>query len=131
MFRATAGESRTATSRDGVLPFSSIASARTAPPLEYPIRVQTTSAPEPSGLKLVVPPATPPGEYTVEIAGRGPDGRSVSTTIQVMVDAVTLAPAAIATRPPVILLNGFQVLCSDSASTLAASVNTSASSLRC
>ena len=60
-FRAVAGESRTAALNDGVPPMTAITSARTTPPLEFPIRVLTT---EPSGLKLVIPPATPPGDYT-------------------------------------------------------------------
>jgi len=120
-FRAVAGEARTAALNEGVPPMTAITSARTTPPLEFPIRVLTT---EPSGLKLVIPPATPPGDYTVEIAGRGPDGRSISTALQVRVDAVTFSPEAVAVRPPVILLNGFQLVCGDTASTLTASVDT-------
>ena len=120
-FRAVAGESRTAALNDGVPPMTAITSARTTPPLEFPIRVLTT---EPSGLKLVIPPATPPGDYTVEIAGPGPDGRSISTVLKITIDAVTFSPEAIAARPPVILLNGFQLICGDTASTLAASVDT-------
>src|ERR1017187_850943 len=123
-FRAVAGESRTGTLSDGVPPMTAITSTRTTPPLEFPIRVRTTSAPESSGLKLVIPPATPQGDYTVEVAGRGPDGRSISTTLWVTVDAVTFSSAALAARPPVILLNGFQLICNDTASTLAASADT-------
>jgi uncharacterized protein (TIGR03437 family) len=123
-FRAVAGESRTGALRDGIPSMTVVTSARTTPPLEFPIRVQTTAAPEPSGLKLVIPPATPPGDYTVEITGRGPDGQSMSTALQVTVDAVTLSPAAVVARPPVILLNGFQLVCGNIASTLAASVDT-------
>ena len=40
------------------------------------------------------------------------------------VDAVTVDPAALAARPPVILLNGFQLVCTDDGSTLAASMDT-------
>ena len=123
-FRAVAGEARTAALRDGIEPMTAITSTRTTPPLEFPIRVLTASAPEPSALKLVIPPATPPGNYTVEVAGRGPDGRGISTTLRVTVDAVTFSRSAVAVRPPVILLNGFQLICSDDASTLAASVDT-------
>ena len=123
-FRAVAGEFRTAALSDGVPPMTAITSTQTRPPLEFPIRVQAVSAPGPSGLKLVIPPATPPGDYTVEIVGRGPAGQSVSTTLQIAVDAVALSPAAVSTRPPVILLNGFQAVCTDTASTLTASVDT-------
>jgi uncharacterized protein (TIGR03437 family) len=120
-FRAVAGEARTAALNDGVPPLTAVTSARTTPPLEFPIRVLTT---EPTGMKLVIPPATPPGDYTVEIEGRGPEGRSISTTLRVKVDAVTFSPEAVAARPPVILLNGFQLVCGDTASTLTASVDT-------
>ena len=120
-FRAVAGEARTAALNDGVPPMTAITSARTTPPLEFPIRVLTT---EPTGMKLVIPPATPPGDYTVEIEGRGPEGRNISTALKITVDAVTFSPEAVAARPPVILLNGFQLVCGDTASTLTASVDT-------
>jgi len=80
---------------------------------------------ESSGLKFLIPPATPPGDYTIEVVGRGLDGRSISTALLVTVDAVTISPAAAAARPPVILLNGFQLVClGNTDSTLAASVST-------
>src|SRR5581483_7048176 len=120
--RAVAGESRTATWLGTLPPMAAISSTRTTPPLEYPIRVEVR--PGEAGVKLVIPPATPPGEYTVEVIGLEPDGRTVSAAIQLTVDAVTVAPAATAARPPVILLNGFQLVCSDTASTLAASMDT-------
>lgn len=118
--RAPAGEARTANWHDATL--TAITSTRITPPLEYPIRVEVT--PGGSGLRFVAPPATPPGEYTVEVAGRDANGRSLSTSLQVMVDAVTVQPAAVAARPPVILLNGFQALCTDNASTVTASADT-------
>ena len=40
-FRAVAGESRTGALRDGVPSMTAITSARTTPPLEFPIRVET------------------------------------------------------------------------------------------
>jgi uncharacterized protein (TIGR03437 family) len=123
-FRAVAGEARTAALNDGVPAMTAITFARTTPPLEFPIRVLTTAGPEASGFKLVIPPATPPGDYTVEVAGRSLDGRSLSTSLRVTVDAVTFSPEAVAARPPVILLNGFQLVCGDTASTLTASVDT-------
>jgi len=113
-FRAAAGEVRSATQRDGVPPVAAVTSATTTPPVEFPIRVETQ---EPFGLKLVIPPATPPGDYTVEIAGRGLDGRGMTTSLRITVDAVTFTPEAVAARPPVILLNGFQLVCGDTAST--------------
>jgi pimeloyl-ACP methyl ester carboxylesterase len=123
-FRAIAGETRTAALHDGVPLMTAVTSTRTTPALEFPIRVLTTVAPESPGLKLVIPPATPPGEYTVEVTGRDSGGRPLSVTLQVTVDAVTVEPAVVATRPPAILLNGFQVICTDYASTVAASADT-------
>jgi hypothetical protein len=119
-FRVVAGESRTAAVTDGILQMTVMKSARTTPPLEFPIRVLT----EPTGLRLVIPPATPPGEYTVEIEGHSLEVRVISTALRVTVDAVTFSPEAVAARPPVILLNGFQPVCADTANTLAASVDT-------
>jgi pimeloyl-ACP methyl ester carboxylesterase len=124
VFRAVAGESRTAGLRDGVPSMTSITSTRTTPPLEFPIRVETASVTEPLTLRLVLPPATPPGDYTIEITGRDTEGRSVSTTLQMTVDPVALSRPAVMSSPPVILLNGFQLSCSDTASTLAASADT-------
>jgi len=118
--RAQAGEARTATWSDGAM--TVIASTRITPPLEYPIRVEVT--PGGSGLRFVIPPATPPGEYTVEVIGRDANSRTLATAVQVTVDAVTVEPAAVAARPPVILLNGFQVVCTDDESTLTASMDT-------
>jgi hypothetical protein len=118
--RASAGEARTATWRDGAM--TAITSTRITPPLEYPIRVEVS--PGGSGLRFVIPPATPPGEYTVQVAGRDVNGRTMSAAVQVTVDAVTVEPAAVISRPPVILLNGFQAICSDDASTVAASADT-------
>jgi pimeloyl-ACP methyl ester carboxylesterase len=118
-----AGESRTATLHDGIPPMTAIASTRTTPPLQFPIRVETASVPEPLALRLVIPPATPPGDYAIELKGRNPEGRSISTTVHLTVDPVTLSRPAFASRPPVILLNGFQLSCDDTASTLTASAD--------
>ena len=118
-----AGESRTATSRDGIPPIAAIISTRITPPLEFPIRVETVSPAEPLALKLVIPPATPPGDYTIEVAGRGSDGLPVSTTLQMTVGPVVLSRPSRALSTPVILLNGFQLSCTDTASTVAASAD--------
>jgi pimeloyl-ACP methyl ester carboxylesterase len=103
---------------------TSITSTRTTPPLEFPILVVTASGAEPGALKLTTPPATPPGDYTIEVTGRDREGRNISTTLQLTVDAVALSRPAALLMPPVILLNGFQLSCSDTASTLVASADT-------
>lgn len=99
---------------------TTVNAVRSLPPLDYPFRAEAT----PEGLRIVAPPATPPGDYSVEITGRDAAGRAVSAALQMTVDAVTLEPAVAAARPPVILLNGFQLVCSDTASTVAASSDT-------
>jgi pimeloyl-ACP methyl ester carboxylesterase len=123
-FRAVAGESRTAGLRDGVPPMTVITSTRTTPPLEFPIRVEAAPVTEPLALRLVLPPATPAGNYTIEITGRDTEGRSISAMLQMTVEGVTLSRPVVMSSPPVILLNGFQLSCSDTASTLAASADT-------
>jgi len=118
--RAVAGEGSTVAWRGGNI--TAILTARTVPPLVFPIRVEldiTTSR-----LRVVTPPATPPGDYKVEVTGRDANGRVVSATLQLTVDAVTMPHATVPARPPVILLNGFQLVCTDTASTLVASQET-------
>jgi len=126
--KAVAGESRRAAAPDGIPSMTTITSTQTTPMLEFPIRIEATieatSAQGPSGLTIVIPPATPPGDYAVEVTGSDPAGRSITTMLQVTVEAVTLPRAAVAARPPVILLNGFQLRCGNTASILAASVDT-------
>jgi uncharacterized protein (TIGR03437 family) len=77
-----------------------------------------------SGLRISTPPGTPPGSYKIEVTGRGLDGRTVTKTLRITVDPV-MVPRAVSGRPPVILLNGFQITCSgETDSTLLASQDT-------
>ena len=122
-FRAVAGESRVADAHDGVPAMTAITSAETTPPLEFPIRVEVVTKSEAPVLKLVIPPGTPAGNYTIDIEGRDREGQKTTTTLRLTVDAVTFS-RPVAERPPVILLNGFQLSCSDTASTVAASADT-------
>ncbi len=88
---------------------ASIISVRSTPELAYPFRVDLgTSSIAP--LRLTAPPATPPGEYELEVAGKGTDGRTLSANIHVAVSAVSVPRSTIG-RPPVIFLNGFQLSC--------------------
>jgi pimeloyl-ACP methyl ester carboxylesterase len=75
-------------------------------------------------LHVVIPPATPAGEYTIDVVGRDVDERPISAELHVTVDAVMVSAAATSARVPVILLNGFQLACSTTDSTVAASVGT-------
>ena len=74
-------------------------------------------------LQVVVPPATPAGQYEVESVLRGADGRLFAAKLPVRVEAFTI-PKSNSGKVPVILLNGWQFDCSDQASTLTASENT-------
>ena len=70
-----------------------------------------------------MPPATPSGTYRVEVLGRGPEGQDHTISVELKVDGVTI-PRAATGRAPVVLLNGFQLFCTDSSSSLAASQDT-------
>jgi uncharacterized protein (TIGR03437 family) len=94
---------------------SAAPSVRITPPLAHPFRLE----PAAGGLRVTVPPATPAGRYTVELSG----GPQAATSIEITVDPVQV-PRAAGGRPPVILLNGFQILCTNRASTIAASADT-------
>ena len=76
-----------------------IDSARVTPTLEFPIRAERDRSGE---VHMIVPPATPPGEYEVELAGRGPDGRTTSTVVPLTVAQLTVQKSATG-RTPVIL----------------------------
>jgi uncharacterized protein (TIGR03437 family) len=56
---------------------------------------------------------TPPGEYSVTIAVSHSNGEQRTATVHVVVDPLQPVPS-IGTRPPVILLNGWQAICTAS-----------------
>ncbi len=88
------------------------------------MRVDVIGEPGAKQLRVVIPPATPAGEYIVDVAGRDVGERALSATLRVTVDAMTVSAAGTVARVPVVLLNGFQLFCTDTDSTLAASVGT-------
>ena len=122
--RAIAGESRLAAWRSTGASIASITSIRTTPPLPFPMVVGVVGEPGMRNLHVVIPPATPAGEYTIDVVGRDVDERPISAELHVTVDAVMVSAAATSARVPVILLNGFQLACSTTDSTVAASVGT-------
>lgn len=95
----------------------------TSLPLLFPPSADLVDAAINPHVRLTVPPATPPGEYQIELVGRGKDGRALAATMQLTVNAVVL-PKASTGRNPVVLLNGFQLVCTNSSSTLTASQDT-------
>jgi hypothetical protein len=101
----------------------SIISITTSPPLTFSPRADLVDADGNPSIRLSLPPATRPGEYRVGLTGRSQDGRLLAATMNLTVNPVTF-PKASNGRNPVILLNGFQLICTDSDSTLAASVGT-------
>ena len=122
--RAVAGESRVAAWVSSSAPIVSITSIRTTPPIAFPMRVEVVGNQGMRNLHIVIPPAMPAGEYTIEVFGRDVNERPVSAVLHVTVEAVTVPAAATGSRVPVILLNGFQLVCSTTDSTVAASVGT-------
>jgi pimeloyl-ACP methyl ester carboxylesterase len=101
---------------------SSIVSVASSPEIPFPIRVDLGS--DGGGqLQFRVPPATPPGDYQLEITGRLNDGRPLRAALLITVAAVTV-PRSATGNPPVILMNGWQFNCADQNSTLADSVGT-------
>ena len=115
--RLTAGESQLAPLATTM---ESVASVSTEPPMAFPPSVRF----EDGGLRISTPPGTRPGTYRIEVTGRGRGGRTVTNTLRFTVEPVTV-PHAVSGRPPVILLNGFQITCSgETDSTLLASQDT-------
>lgn len=88
---------------------ASILAAKTTPDLAFPIRA-TINKSDQTSVELTIPPATPPGDYKVEITARYSDGYPEVVVMPVRVDAVTVPKSAVG-RVPVILLNGWQLFC--------------------
>ena len=62
-----AGESRSALRETGAVSLASVISSRTTPPLSFPIRVEIVEVSGAPQLQVTTPPATPAGEYTVDL----------------------------------------------------------------
>ena len=117
----TAGEARTLPREARGTRLGSIVSAQTEPPVEFP---PVVTVDESGSIRVTVPPATPRGEYRLQIATRGEDGSTASFSMTLTVDAVTVGPSS-SGKPPVVLLNGFQLSCpSNPDSTLASAADT-------
>lgn len=115
-----AGQSRILRWPSGNSQLISIWSSRTLPPLDFPLQVKV----EPDdGLQVTVPPGTPSGTYDLEVAGADSDDHTTVAHAQITVTAVTI-PKSGSGKNPAILLNGFQLLCTNSDSTIAASGDT-------
>lgn len=121
--RAVAGESRSATSKGESVSIASITSVRLTPTLTYPIRLDLLGESGRQRLRITIPPATPAGAYTVQFVGRAVDGQEVSGSLDLVVDAITV-PFASSARVPAILLNGWQISCVGTGSTVADSQDT-------
>ena len=115
--RMVAGESHLVTLPSGFRVLS-IDSTRTAPGLDFPIQLRID---ESGAGRAITLPATPPGEYTVDAVAHSRDGQTISLSLPVTVDAVTVP---LASAVPVILLNGYQFICFNTDSTAAGSADT-------
>ncbi len=121
--RAVAGESRSAIWESEHQPPVSITSVNSSPAMIFPVRVVVDSSAGRTRLVMTIPPSTPAGDYTIQITGSDRDGRTARATFRLTVELVTVSVSATG-RVPVILLNGWQSLCGDTASTLVASQDT-------
>jgi hypothetical protein len=81
-------------------------SAETTPPAEYQISVGHD--PEKQGLFLAVPLTMMPGIYSVTLSATNTAGETRNVTLSV--DVRPIPHPAVATRPPVILLNGYSLI---------------------
>src|SRR5215831_19365875 len=95
--RMTAGEARTLPREARGVRLGSIVSAQTEPPLEFP---PVVTIDESGAIRVTVPPATPRGQYRMQIAARGEDGSTASFSLTLTVDAVTVGPSS-SGKPPV------------------------------
>ena len=120
--RAVAGESQSAV-WESERPPVSIRSVNSSPALRFPIRVVLDSSGIEPRLVLTIPPSTPAGAYTIQIAGSDKSGRAARVTVPLTVASIAV-PISASGRVPVVLLNGWQFVCSDAASTLTASQDT-------
>jgi len=118
--RVVAGESHLVGLTGGAQVVS-IDSTRTTPSLDFPIQLRLD---ESGTIRAIIPPATPPGEYVVDATVRNLDRSTVSISLPVSVDALTVPMADAANAVPVILLNGFQFVCTNTDSTPAGSTDT-------
>jgi uncharacterized protein (TIGR03437 family) len=116
--RILAGESRWQEWEAGGPRISSIVEAHTIPALDFPIRVDLDARSRTASLRITAPPATPPGDYMLEVTGRSDDGGLTFASLSVRVDEITL-PRSVAASVPAMLINGFQLVCSNVGSTVA------------
>ena len=107
--RLVAGESKPIQWPLRDTPINSVISVRLSPELAFPIRINL-GANGSLPFQLIVPPTTPPGEYELEITGQADNGRPLSANLHLTVGAVVV-PKTVTARPPVILLNGVEILC--------------------
>jgi uncharacterized protein (TIGR03437 family) len=102
-YRVRAGDGVKLDAPAETVAFVSTASKRSAtPPFVF------TPNEDASGLLLTAPLRTPPGRYAVTVSATREDGVSMQLTLSVILDPVQTVPSN-ATRPPVVLLNGFQL----------------------
>jgi uncharacterized protein (TIGR03437 family) len=102
-YRAHAGDGVKLDAPAETVAFVSAASKRSAtPPFVF------TSNEDASGLLLTASLRTPPGRYAVTVSATREDGASMQSTLSVVIDPVKTVPSN-ATKPPVVLLNGFQL----------------------
>lgn len=100
----------------------SITAVATVPELKHVIRASVE--PDGQSLRLSLPPATPKGAYIVTVSAMDSAGVARAGIIHLTIEPMQLEPVASPGAVPVVLLNGWQAICTTTESTVAASVNT-------
>lgn len=108
---------------EGQRRIKSIVEIRTVPDLKEPLRADFDDLSAKPTIRLTIPPSTPEGTYSVEIRALSEDGQTTTDRFSVRVNGIQLPRSAVG-RVPVILLNGFQVICTNRGSALTDSEST-------
>lgn len=118
-YRLRAGES----TRIATPVLRSITGVSTVPKLRFPIRASVE--PDGQSVRFTVPPATPKGTYILTFAALDSAGAVRTGAIDLRIAPMQLPrTSATGAGVPVVLLNGWQAICTTTDSTVAASVNT-------
>jgi len=118
-YRLRAGES----TRIATPVLRSITGVSTVPKLRFPIRASVE--PDGQSVRFTVPPTTPKGTYILTIAALDSAGAVRTGAIDLRIAPMQLPrTSATGAGVPVVLLNGWQAICTTTDSTVAASVNT-------
>ncbi len=122
-YRLRAGESAVVP----VVGLKAVVAVSASPEPKYPIRAFLRS--DGASIRVVVPPTTPNGSYAVAVTATDWAGLRRDVAFRLDVAAPQLEPLAAPGTVPVVLLNGFQLVCTNTDSTVAGATSTFGQSL--